>query len=63
MPGFSGSLCEERRFREAGKDYLPQPVKCPRPETGTLFPHRRMYKHRMNAGIIVPVSTWEFSLF
>jgi hypothetical protein len=40
-----------------------EPVKCSRPYTGTLFPHRRMYKNRVSGGINVPVSTWEFPLF
>jgi hypothetical protein len=40
-----------------------RPVKCSRSWTGTLFPHRRMYKNRVSEGIIVPVSTWEFPLF
>ena len=40
-----------------------RPVKCSRSWTGTLFPHRRMYKNRVSEGINVPVSTWEFPLF
>jgi hypothetical protein len=32
-----------------------RPVKCPRPETGTLFLHRRMYKYCVGGGINVPV--------
>jgi hypothetical protein len=35
--------------------YLLRPVKCPRPEAGTLFPHRRMYKYRVGGGINVPI--------
>jgi hypothetical protein len=38
-------------------------VKCPRPETRTLFLHGRMYKNCMACEINVPVSTGEFYLF
>jgi hypothetical protein len=43
--------------------YLLRAVKCPRPETRTLFPHRKMYKNCMGGEINVPVSTGEFYLF
>ncbi len=45
------------------KHCLLRPVKCPRPYTGTLFLHRRIYKNRVRGGINVPVSKWEFALF
>jgi hypothetical protein len=60
MQEFSGNICEKRQFQEVS---LLRPVKCPRPWTGTLFPHRRIYKNCASGGINVPVSTWEFPLF
>jgi hypothetical protein len=57
---FSGNIYEKRQFQEI---YLLRQVKCHRPETGTLFLHRRMDKNHASAGKNAPVSTCEFSLF
>jgi hypothetical protein len=36
----------KRKIKQKNAVYLLRPVKCPRPYTGTLFPHRRMGEGR-----------------
>jgi hypothetical protein len=55
---FPGNVCLKDNSRKLTGKMFPSIY-----STGTLFPHRRMYKNCVSGGINVPVSTWEFPLF